>query len=171
MKPPKASNGRYYTRQLFWDQWVDMPIESRIVGPFFTLTRDREGLINFGKEYVDCGDPTGYKVAQKLFDGDYTLWTVLMQCRWFVAAKELWDKELDAKLKSEGLDKVRELLRDGLAPQQLAAAKYLANQEYRKDRAAGKGRPKREDVDRAAKELAASEKEVADDMARIRNQA
>lgn len=164
----KADNGQYYTRQLFWEMWIELPVERRVMDPLFTLYRDKEGLINVGKEYVKTRDPTGYKLAKKLFDGDYTLWTTLMSCRWFVAAKEVWDRELDAILMSEGMDAIRELARDGMPAQKLAAAKFLATKSYRKENTSTKGRPKKEDVDKAAKDLAIQERDLEEDLKRIR---
>jgi hypothetical protein len=164
----KASNGKYFTRQLFWEQFIELPLESRTREPLFSLYNDKPGMINFGKTYVRLADPSGYKVAQEVLDGDYTLWTVLTGCRWFIQAKELWDRELDAKLFSEGMDEIRLLAKEGMPAQKLAASKYLANKEYKKDRTQSKGRPKREEIDRAAKALADSERDLDEDLKRIR---
>lgn len=165
----RGASGKYYTRQLFWEQFIDLPLEKRTTDPIFTLYKDKEGLINFGRVYVDQADPSGYKVAQAILDGDYTLWTVLLGCRWFVAAKKLWDEELDAKLFSQGMDEIRALAKDGMPAQKLAASKYLANKEYRKDRTASKGRPTRVDIDRAAKDLADTDRDLEEDLKRIRS--
>lgn len=164
----KASNGKYYTRQLFWEEMVLLPIEARMRKPLFSLYSDKPDMINFGKVYVECADPSGYKVAQKILDGDYTLWTVLMGCRWFLAAKELWDRELDAKLYSEGMEEIRDLAKNGMPAQKLAASKFLATKAYKKDNSASKGRPRREDIDKAAKDLAASDMDIERDLKRIK---
>lgn len=168
MKNFRSENGQYFTRQLFWELFIELPIERRVIEPVFTLYKDKPGLINFGKEYIKTKDPTGYKVTQKLLAGDYTLWTVLMGCRWFVAAKEVWDRELDAALVSEAIDQIRELAREGMPAQRLAAAKFLATKAYRRDNSASKGRPKREDVDKAARDLAVSERDIEEDLKRIK---
>lgn len=164
----KGVTNKYFTKQLFWEQYILLATEFRTREPLFTLHKDKEGLINVGKVYVEEGDPSGYKVAQRIFDGDYTLWTVLLGCRWFLAAKEVWDRELDAKLYSEGMDEIRALAKDGLPAQKLAAAKFLATKQYRKDNSSSKGRPKREDIDKAAKDLALTERELAEDVKRIK---
>lgn len=167
-----AANGKYFTRQLFYEEFVNLTIEQRVVEkPMFSLYKNRPGTINFGKAYVESRDPTGYRVTQELLNGDYTLWTVLMGCRWFVAAKEVWDRELDAALASDAIQEIQFLMKEGMPAQKLAAAKYLANREYKKDKTATKGRPKREDIDKAAKDLAVSEKELAEDLKRIRKEA
>lgn len=165
----KSSTGKYYTRQLFWEEWIDLPIDKRVIEPLFSLYKDKPGVVNFGRVYVEEADPSGYKVAQRVFEGDFTLWTVLTSCRWFIAAKEIWDKELDAKLYSEGLDEIRALAKEGMPAQKLAASKFLATKAYKKDNSASKGRPKREDVDRAARDLAAHDRDIEGDLNRIRN--
>lgn len=164
----KCGSGKYYTRQLFWEEHIQLMIENRTIKPLFTLYKDKEGLINVGKAYVRLADPSGYKVAQEVFEGDFTLWTVLMGCRWFVAAKEVWDRELDAKLYSEGMDEIRLLAKEGMPAQKLAAAKFLATKAYKKDNSVSKGRPRREDIDKAAKELAATDRDLEDDIRRIK---
>lgn len=164
----KATNGKYFTRQLFWEEYIMLPIVSRTNKPIFSLFSDKPDCINFGKVYVDLADPSGYKVAQEVLDGDYTLWTVLSGCRWFIAAKELWDRELDAKLYSEGLEEIRELAKNGMPAQKLAASKFLATKAYKRDNSASKGRPKREDIDRAAKDLAATDLDLEADLKRIK---
>lgn len=162
-----GNNGKFYTRQLFWEEWVELPNDQQVFDPPFTLHKDKPGRINFGTAYVASRDPTGYKVSQQLL-GSYSHWQALLSCRWFNAAKEIWDKELDAAIQSEAMDEIKTLMKEGLPAQKLAAAKYLANKDYRKDNTASKGRPRREDINRAAKDMAATEREVLDDLARIR---
>lgn len=164
----KSGSGKYYTRQLFWEEFIDLPLEKRTREPLFSLYNDKPGMINFGKVYVRCADPSGYKVAQEVLEGDYTLWTVLMGCRWFVAAKELWDRELDAKLFSEGLEEIRTLAKEGMPAQKLAASKFLATKAYRKDNSTSKGRPTKESVDRAARDMAVADRDLEEDLKRIK---
>jgi hypothetical protein len=167
MKNFKAANGRYYTRQLFWEESIELANAEKSIEPVFTLYGDKPGLINFGKRYVELEDPTGYEVAIDLL-GDYRLWTVLMQCKWFQTAKKQWDAELDAKLTVRAFKKIKELSKDGPPPQQLAASKYLANLEYRKDHKATKGRPTRTQVEQAAREEADNRTALEEDYQRIR---
>lgn len=164
----KSPTGGYYTRQLFYEEWNDLTLDKRAIQPLFSLYKERKGVVYMGKVYVQLRDPSGYRLAQELLDGDYTLWTVLLNCRWFQAAKEVWDRELDAALVSEGMQAIREMAQEGMPAQKLAAAKFLATKAYRKDGSASKGRPSKDDVSRAAKELAATDKEILDDMERIK---
>lgn len=162
-----SGNGKYHTKQLFYEMQYDLPPAQRLIDPVFSFHKDREGVINFGAEYVKLRDPTGYRMAQK-FLANYNHWQALMSCRWFVAAKEIWDKELDALLKAESLEQIRMLAEEGMPAQRLAAAKYLANAEYRKDHTSTKGRPRKEDVDRAARQLAEDDKSLQEDLKRIK---
>jgi hypothetical protein len=166
MQNYKASNGKYYTRQLFWDEAINLAHDERVVEPMFSLHKDKPNLINLRREYVRLGDPTGYRLAEEVL-GDYVFWQTLMKCKWFVAAKKLWDEELDLKLSSQGMTKIKELLNDGLPAQQLAAAKYLAGKEYRKDKTASKGRPTKDQVEEAAREEASLDRQIADDYQRL----
>jgi hypothetical protein len=79
---PRAANGKYYTKQLFWEQSIELSEAERSIEPVFTLYKDKPNLINLGKKYVEAEDPTGYKIATELL-GDYKLWTTLMRCTWF----------------------------------------------------------------------------------------
>lgn len=164
----KAGNGKYFSKQLFWEEWINLPIDQRVINAPYTLHRDQPDRINFGKKYIELRDPTGYKVSQELLDS-YNHWTTLMSCRWFVAAKELWDKEMDAAITSEALDQIGILAKDGMPAQRLAAAKYLANKEYKKDKNASKGRPRQVDIDRAARDMAATDRDVLEDLKRIQS--
>lgn len=162
----KSSNGRYYTRQLFWEESIEMANSAKAVEPMFTLYTDKEGLINFGKEYVESEDPTGYKVSQKLLDG-YRMWTILMQAKWFQTAKKLWDEELDARLSSKGIEKLQEMLENGKPQQQAAAAKYFADKEFRKDKTRSKGRPSKAQIAEEVRKEALLSDKFSEDYKRI----
>ena len=165
--PFKSANGKHYTRQLFWEESIEIANSQKTSEPMFTLYSDRPGLINFGKAYVESEDPTGYTVAMKLLDG-YRHWTILSQCKWFQTAKKLWDEEMDVRLSSKGIRKLQEFLEDGTPQQQLAASKYFADKEYRKDKTATRGRPSKDQIAEEARKAATVDKELAADFERIR---
>jgi hypothetical protein len=165
--PFKNAQNKYYTRQLFWEQWNDLPNEMKKIEPMFTLYADKPGLINFGKAYVESEDPTGYKISQELLDG-YRLWSLLMKSSWFIAAKKMWDEELDARLTSKGLNKMQEILENGGPAQQAVAAKYFADREYRKDKTKSRGRPSKEEVAAEVRKEASFSRTISEDFERIR---
>ena len=162
-----------YTRQLFWEQQALLPTEMRKIEPMYTLYEDKGDLPNFRKLYVQMGDPTGYALAQAYLE-DYSHWNLLMKSAWFREAKEVWDAELDAKLKSEAMTAIRQLANGGdevPIASQLNAAKYLANGEHRKAQQAKpvRGRPSKEEVTGNLKQMSADEASIADDLKRIRS--
>lgn len=164
--PYRNDKNQRYSKQLFWELWVQLPIELRTIKPPFSLFSDKDGCINLGQEYISDADPTGYTTSKRIF-GEYGYWKFLMKSRWFVDAKETWDEELDAKLKSEGLAKIRELS-VGEDAKALQAAKYLANQEYKKKESGkGRGRPSNEEVQGHLKQASEDAQLIADAAQRI----
>lgn len=161
-----GGNGVFFTRQLFWEQAIELPEGVKSKEPIFTLHKDKPGLINFGKRYVELRDPTGYKISQELLYS-YDHWRSLLNSKWFLVAKELWDQELDALIQSEALDVIRTQAKEGQPAQALAAAKYLANKDYRKDKK-DVGRPLKRMVDAEVKKMADQERDIQDDFSRIR---
>lgn len=168
LQPPYRNElNQRYTKQLFYELWITMPIEKRTVEPPFTLNRPKEGYVCFREEYVKDADPTGYKTALRIL-GDYDYWEMLMRVQWFREAKENWDRELEAKLQSENIQKIRELAK-GEDAKALNAAKFLATLEYKKGTKtpAKRGRPSNEEVEGHLKEAARERSEVDEDAARI----
>jgi hypothetical protein len=159
---------RRFTKQLFWEQYITLPETERTFHPPFTLHADKEGYINFGKAYIDSNDPSGYTVAQLLLNKDYEHWQHLCRCTWFKEAKEKWDAELDAKIYSEALAKIKELAK-GDDAKALQAAKFLANKEYKhKGSKISRGRPSREEVAGELKREVEDQKFLVEAADRIR---
>lgn len=171
VKPPmKNASGRYYTKALFWEQMETVMISLRPLEHVpYTLHKDREGCINFGKRYVELADPSGYKISQELLH-DYRHWQALMECQWFKVAKELWDQELEAKLTAEAIDTIRTIakLGDANPGQALSAAKFLAEKGYRKKEEKTRGRPSKAEIEKELKKDMEEQKEIAADLSRLR---
>lgn len=128
-KPPyKASNGAWYTSSLFWELWSETQIPNRRCDPVFSLYSQRPGLVCFRTTFVELGDVTGYKWAQ-MYLGDWEHWLKLYKSPWFRKAYEHAKEELYIKLRTEGLDKIREMATSTDAKASLPAAKYLAELE------------------------------------------
>lgn len=157
------------SRQLFYEFWCNLPVDDRLPSPVFTLHEDRPGLINLGAAYVSLGDPTGYKLSKQYLES-YDHFQFFMKSSWFREAKEVWDKELDAKLASEGLDSIREYAKgiEGVPSSvTLAAAKFLANKSY-KEKNPSRGRPSKEEVAGNLKTETEAAQTYIDDAARIK---
>ena len=167
----KNSLNKKYTKQLFYEPWTLLSKDYRTVEhPPFTLYNERKGHISFGRRYIFLADPSGYEITQELLKGDYSHWLELMKCPWFLTAKEQWDKELEAKLYSEGL-KVLRMIAQGDTAQAMQAAKILVGKDYSPNKIRSKparGRPTTEEVQGALKQETDAQKTLQDDLARIR---
>lgn len=164
LSPPyKTGAGLWHNRQLFWEQWVILMERERTVQPLFTLTKDHPNYISARKTFVELGDPTGYKWAMKYL-GDYAHWKYLMKSSWFREAYDVWMDELNTKQLAEALEVIREVALGPDSKNALPAARYLAEQGWKKPTA---GRPSKATI---AGELKAALREKSiedDDMARI----
>lgn len=169
MKPPyQASNGNWYTRGLFREQVMLYPPERRPeIDPPFSLYRDHPGCINARKTFVEEGDPTGYKWAMKYL-GDWEHWCVLLKCTWFKEALTEWQKELEAKLQSEAMDRIRAIAQDETDKSGLVAAKYLADKAWKdKKTPSTRGRPSAAEITGELKRQAQDKAVEDEDAARI----
>jgi hypothetical protein len=165
--PYKNDTNQRYSKQLFLEKWRELPIALRVVEPPFTLNYPKEGYICLRQEYVKDADPTGYKTAMRIF-GEYEYWEYLKSIAWFREALQDWDRELDSKLRSENIAKIRELAK-GEDAKALNAAKFLATLEYRKETSTAKrGRPSNEEVEGRLKQEASERDAVDEDAVRIR---
>lgn len=144
LKPPyKNPNNMWLTKSLFWDLWKIMSIEEKKYDPVFSLYKDKPGLVNVRKTFVDLGDATGYLWAIKYL-GDYEHWMTLMKCRWFKEAYDVWIHELNQKLKAEAIGRIQ-MIAAGDTVQALAAAKFLAEQSGTETKLR-RGRPTKEEI-------------------------
>lgn len=165
--PYRNENNQRYTRQLFYEQWSQLPTENRIVKPAFTLYHTKEGMTNLGREYINDCDPTGYTTAIRIF-GEYSYWKHLLKASWFREAVRVWDEELEAKLYAQGLAKIRDLANSD-DKGALTAAKYLANKEFKLDRKGPvRGRPSNDEVEGKLAQAAQDVSDLESDAARIR---
>jgi hypothetical protein len=155
------------TKSLFHEMWITTPVEFRTGTPKFSLHRDKPGLINFGKEYIEYGDMTGYKMAKKYLE-NYSHWNLLMKTQWFQEAKRIWDEEIEARLFAESMETLVAISK-GEGPQALQAAKFLAIKGYRTagTKASTRGRPTKEQVEGELKREAEDAKTINDDFKRI----
>jgi hypothetical protein len=95
-----------------------------VAGPFYTLKdEDYAGYPSLYRLYIDTEDPTEYTFANTHLSG-WEHWEMLCKCKWFQKYLERWRKELELKIKSKAIAKLRELSDDG-GPQALQAAKLL----------------------------------------------
>jgi hypothetical protein len=139
----KSSNGQWLTQAIFWDMWINMPIDKRACDPVFTFDSDRPNLVNFKRTFVELGDVTGYEWAMAHL-GSWDHWVYLMKRPWFLEIYESAKDELNVKTKAAAIKRIALIsVTSENEGQALAASKYLAEQGWEKSRA---GRPTKEKV-------------------------
>lgn len=165
MQPPyRTAANLWFKEALFYERVNNMPIDMRESWPPpFSFNMDRPNCINVRKTFVELGDPTGYKWAIKYL-GDYDHWKALMKSKWFVEAYENWLNELKVKIRSEALDTIRLIAKEGQPAQALVASKYLASFEWEKGT---RGRPSKAEVQGELKRATALLAIENDDAERI----
>lgn len=154
LEPPFRNHmNQRYSKQLFYEMWQTLPLEDRSIEPAFSLHIKRPDLICMREEYVKDGDMSGYKTSTRLL-GDFGYWKHLMRAGWFRDAVKEWNEELEAKLYSEGLEKIRTIANSN-DKGALAAAKYLADRQFKLEKKTNqRGRPSNEEIQGKVNEMA-----------------
>lgn len=168
--PYLDGSNRFLTEALFLEAIRIKKLEHRKVHPIFSLSTRKvyEGLVPFYQSFVEIGDPTGYKWAEKYL-GSWEHYIQLLKCSWF---KEVLDKALD-KLEAQNLSQAIDEIKDIAAnpgPQRLAATRYLAEKGWKKGSGkttAGRGRPTKQDIDNNLKEAVDRAIDADADLQRI----
>ena len=109
----KDTQGRYKTLALFAET-LDPRVAANGYEPVFTL-KDHDlddGTPSLKRLYLQAMDPSEFSFAEEVF-GTYLHWQKLIECTWFQPYLEQWRKELDLKLQSEAIKKMRQQAQEG----------------------------------------------------------
>lgn len=128
---------------------------------------DHEGFPSFYRLFMEIDDPTEWEVAQQLVDG-WEHWEMLCDCTWFKPYVARWRKELEIRYKSKALNKIRTEAKLG-TKESFGANKYLLEKgwEPKESSKNGRGRPTKDDIKKAATELAEADKQLLNDFERL----
>lgn len=154
--------GRYLTQALFWETRTDG------YTPIFTLKDDDhtvDGVTykSLRKTYVDIADPTEYEFAQIVF-GSWEHWQTICSSPTLLPYIEKWREELSVKLRSQAIKAMAQTaLEEG--SKGTTAAKWLAQEGWK---GSSRGRPSKAEIASERRKQAGIDKEVEDDLARIR---
>ena len=166
VKPFKGKNNRWLTASLFLEPSRVLHENQRSCEPVFTLYDDHKpDLVCFRTSFVKLGDPTGYKWAM-LYLGDWAHWQRLQAFSWFREALDVAVRELYTKLRSEGVDKIREIATSPDSKSALPAARYLAELESNLQKQT-KGRPTNAQISAELKNATKLVEAEDEDMERI----
>lgn len=145
---PKDSAGRWRTRSLikeFSSVGADAP---------FTLDEIHD-------LYIETEDPTEHKAAMLIL-GSWDHWVAMTECVAFKKILERWREEMSVRIRSRAIMYIHDL---AVQPNGFQAARWLAEKGWVEK--ASKGRPKKEDIDRVAREAAGISEALQSDGDRI----
>lgn len=117
--------------------------------------------------YMELDDPTEWKVAQELMDG-WEHWEMLCNCNWFKPYVERWRKELHLRMQSQALVRIKSEAKTG-SKESFGANKYLLERgwEPKEGSKHGRGRPSKDEIQKAAHELAKADNQLSEDFKRL----
>lgn len=119
--------------------------------------------------YMETDDPTEWEVSQKYVDG-WEHWEMLCATSWFKPYIERWRKELELRMKSKALARIKTEAKT-TSKESFMANRYLLEKgwEPKEGQKHGRGRPTKEDIKKAASELASAQERISGDFDRILN--
>jgi hypothetical protein len=153
--PMRDVTGRYLTKALFWEL-TDKDMAEKY--PPLCTMKEAHDL------YMAIGDLTEYKFAEALLYRDDTIfwdhWQRLLNTPLFMEYLTKWREELETRIRSTAIETMK-----GLALDNAAAAKWLAEQSWKSKRKAG--RPSKQEIENTKRTMLEDKKTFDDDAARI----
>jgi len=155
----KSNNNRWRTQSLFLEI-----TQTNAYTPVFSMRpTDWKGYPSFKRLYIECNDPTEYSTALTLL-GSWDHWLRLLEVPRIRAFIEECREALEVKLRSDGIRKLIEISK-GNGPSARNAAQWLAEKGWTPS---ARGRPSRAEVARETRRQALVEKDINEDLARVR---
>lgn len=164
--------GKFVTKSLFFEQVfstvkphtiytlkdedIVREIQEEEGGPFKEVS-----FPSLYKLYMSIDDPTEWKFANECFHG-WEHWELTSNSNFMKPYIERWRKELDLRTRSNALARIKSEAKS-TSKEALAAAKYLIARGWEDKPSNGRGRPSKDDINRAANEIALNDKQLLED--------
>lgn len=131
---------------------------------------DHLGFPSLSRLYLEAHDPTEYKFAVKYLES-WDHWLALCACNWFTPYLEKMRTELEAKMKSEALANIIVESRNPKSPSRFTANKFIIDRGWvmKDEPGAKRGRPNKDEIRKAAHEIADEAARVQEDYDRLIN--
>lgn len=157
----KNKMGTKFLKELFYE--TTSADKSNVV---YTLkNEDHLGFPSLYRLYMAYSDPTEYQFAiDNLADWDH--WEQLTSCSWFKPYIQKWRREAEIKQKSYALSRVLETATSG-SKDSLMANKYLLEKKWVEKDSHGRGRPTKDEILEAAKDIATENSTIREDLLRL----
>ena len=162
---------RYITQSAFADWLGDGDLKMPNYKPTWTIAdEDHDGLYSFKKWFLKYyRDPTETQFVDACFEGDLRHWNIFKNTKTIKVYYEEAKREAEQRLLKDIMSKIVETAMDDNNKSQMVALKYLAERGAKilEADAPTRGRPKKADVEKAAREIAEEDKAAAADLKRI----
>lgn len=157
----KNDMGRRYLEALFYERTLSD--KSTVV---YTLKdEDHLSFPSLYKLYMAADDPTEFSFAVTNLDG-WVHWEELRECSWFQPYITRWRRELEVRIRSRALLRLREAAEAG-NKDSLAANRFLLDSGWNGATKAHKGRPTKADIQAAAQEEVSNRNRITEDFSRL----
>lgn len=159
----KNSTGGYLLNAMFYE--TTLADKSQVS---YTLKReDHEGFPSLYRLYMEADDPTEYNFATAHLDG-WDHWERLCECTWFQPYVTKWRRELEIRTRAYALLEVRAKAKDADSKESFQANKFLLAGGWKPPAEKRRvGAPSKEDVAKAAHDIAMNKTMLDDDLERI----
>jgi hypothetical protein len=159
----RNASGARYLSALFLER--NMRDKSVVL---YTLKETDDGYPSLYRLYMESNDPTEYTFATTYFE-NWQHWADLCECNWFIPIVRRWREEKELKFRSQSL---AILLRQALEGTREAVQvnKWIVEGGYtpkNKGGSTGRGRPSKEDISKAASQIAGDQTRLDEDYLRI----
>lgn len=164
-------NVKYVTRASFADLPLQIASAAEGYKPTWSIEdEDHDGLFSFRKWFLKFyTDPTESEFVKHCFESDYTHWETFKTSKDIKKYYETYKREAETLLLADTMRKIFEVAMDTSNKSSMTALKYLADRGAKAlgEPGPSKGRPKKADIDRAAREIAEEDKDLLSDLKRI----
>jgi hypothetical protein len=157
----RNSMGVQLTKALFWEM-----VEDKRYCLYTLKTRDHQNCLSLYRLYMDMDDITEYRFANTYFEG-FEHWESIAAAHWMKEHVSQWRKELELRMKSNALYRMREMA-DSSSKEAFSANKYLLDKGW-KDKDSTRGRPSKEEIKSEATRIAIEQSTFDEDLQRMTN--
>lgn len=162
--PFRSSGGNRYLEALFYERGL------KDKSPVLYTLKDRDHEVDgrvipsLYRLYMEANDPLEWRFANTYLEG-WEHWQMLCNCSWFKPYVSRWRYELELKIRSEALIRLRE---DAQSESRSAARSNLVLLQRGWDVEKNtKGRPSKTEIKKAADELAETRQTLDHDYQRV----
>jgi hypothetical protein len=162
----RAPNNTLFTKGLFYE--TTLADKSTVIYTLKDWDHAVEDVVypSLYLKYLQANDPTEYRFATEYLEGWYH-WEVLLSCSWFQPYVTRWRKELEVRMRSEALSRI---IREAKTTSRdsFMANRYLLEKGWEpKESKNGRGRPSKEEIQKAATDIVRADNNLLDDYKRI----